>query len=271
MTSVCSQAISEAADRLAQASKTGETCAPIRDLIGREDIDAAYRVQSRNIEVLLASGRRIIGRKIGLTSPAVQHQLGVDQPDFGVLLDDMDCTNDTAVDITRLLQPKIEAEIAFVLRADIAERITAEQAPEFVDGVFAAFEIVDSRVANWDISLADTVADNASAGLYVLGERVDRVDAPDLAEVTMTVSADGAEVSRGKGADCLGSPWEALAWLAATSLEYGAPLRSGDVILSGALGPMVPVTAGSTYTATISGIGSVTARFTTISSEAGKP
>ncbi|WP_442931276.1 2-keto-4-pentenoate hydratase [Mycolicibacterium sp. 120320] len=270
MTMVHSQAISEAADRLALASTTGKPCAPVRDLIGRGDIDAAYRVQSRNVEAQLASGRRTVGRKIGLTSPAVQQQLAVDQPDFGVLFDDMDRSADTAVDITRLLQPKIEAEIAFVLSADIPDRITAEQAPQFVDGVYAAFEIVDSRVANWDISLADTIADNASSGLYVLGDRVTRAEAPDLARVSMTATADGVQVSHGTGSDCLGSPWHALAWLADTSLAFGAPLRAGDLVLSGALGPMVPVAPGSTYTTTISGIGSATVTFTAPSNKDNK-
>jgi 2-keto-4-pentenoate hydratase len=235
----------------------------VRDLIGGDDIDAAHRVQSRNVETLLASGKHIVGRKIGLTSPAVQKQLGVDQPDFGVLFDDMDCS----VDSTRLQQPKIEAEIAFVLSADIPDRITAEQAPEFVDGVYGALEIVDSRVANWDITLRDTVADNASSGLYVLGDRVNRADAPDLAQVSMTATADRVQVSHGKGPDCLGSPWEAPAWLANTSLAYGARLRAGDVVLPGALGAMAPVTPGSTYITTISGIGSATAIFTATSSK----
>lgn len=262
MTSVEELVIDEAADRLAGAAKTGTPCAPVRDLIGRGDIDAAYRVQSRNIDVLLASGRTVVGRKIGLTSPAVQKQLGVDQPDFGVLLDDFDVTGGGPVDSARLLQPRIEAEVAFVLSCDIDESITAAHAPSFVDRVFASFEIVDSRIAGWDISLADTVADNASAGLYVLGESISRAEAPDLAEVAMTMTADGEEVSSGKGSDCLGSPWEALVWLANTSLSYGSPLRAGEVILSGALGPMVAVTPGSTYSASISGIGSVSATFT---------
>ena len=262
MTSVEQNVISEAADRLADAAKTGAPCAPVRDLIGREDIDAAYRIQSHNIDALLRSGRTVVGRKIGLTSPAVQKQLGVDQPDFGVLLDDFDVSGDNAVDSTRLLQPRIEAEIAFVLSSDITEPITAEQAPSCVDQVYASFEIVDSRIAGWDISLADTVADNASSGLYVLGESIRRADAPDLAEVTMVMTADGEQVSAGKGSDCLGSPWEALVWLANTSLSYGSPLRTGEVVLSGALGPMVPVKAGSTYTATIAGVGDVTTTFT---------
>jgi 2-keto-4-pentenoate hydratase len=262
MTTVDELVIREAADRLATARATGIPCAPVRDLIRRNDIDAAYRIQSRNIDAVLATGRTVAGRKIGLTSPAVQKQLGVDQPDFGVLLDDMDCTPDVAVDFDRLLQPRIEAEIAFVLSADITEPITADEAPGFVSDVIAAFEIVDSRVANWDISLADTVADNASSGLYVLGDALPCAEAPELADVTMSMYADGEQVSSGKGSDCLGSPWAALVWLANTSRFYGAPLRAGEVILSGALGPMVSVVAGTTYTASISGIGDVTATFT---------
>ncbi len=169
MTSVCSQAISEAADRLAQASKTGETCAPIRDLIGREDIDAAYRVQSRNIEVLLASGRRIIGRKIGLTSPAVQHQLGVDQPTLGC------CSTTWIVRTTPrwtsrvCCNPRSRPRSPSFFEPTLPSGSLLSRRRSSWTGVFAAFEIVDSRVANWDISLADTVADNASAGLYVLG------------------------------------------------------------------------------------------------------
>ncbi|WP_433521372.1 2-keto-4-pentenoate hydratase [Nocardia pseudovaccinii] len=261
MTMVEYPAISAAADRLANASVSRIPCAPVRDLIGRDDIAAAYRVQSRNLSASLASGRTVIGRKVGLTSPAVQRQLGVDQPDFGFLLDDMDCTNDARVDPARLLQPRIEAEIAFVLSTDVSEPLTAAQAPDVVDRILAAFEIVDSRIAHWDISLADTVADNASSGLFVLGDSLPRAVAPELASVTMTMSADGIEVSSGRGVDCLGSPWEALVWLANTSIAYGSPLREGEIVLSGALGPMVPVVAGTTYTASISGIGAVETSF----------
>lgn len=253
--------IVEAAARLAHAAMAGIPCAPVRDLIGGSDIEAAYRIQMCNIDRLVATGRVHVGRKIGLTSSAVQTQLGVDQPDFGVLLDDMDCSNHREVDSTRLLQPRIEAEIAFLLSRDIAKPISADAAPDFVSTAFAAFEIVDSRIANWDISLADTVADNASSGLYVLGDAVGGETTPNLAEIAMTMTEDGAQVSSGKGADCLGSPWAALAWLANTALTYRSPLRAGEVILSGALGPMVAVKPGSTYTASISDIGDVTASF----------
>jgi 2-keto-4-pentenoate hydratase len=256
------QWVDKAAERLALASRTGVPCAPVRDLIGPSDVDAAYLVQSRNIEELVRGGRRRVGRKIGLTSASVQAQIGVDQPDFGVLLDDMDFTGLGSIDIGRLLQPRIEAEIAFVLAVDIDDEISAESAPEFVRDIHAAFEIVDSRVEGWDIKLADTVADNASSGAFVLGDSVSVADAPELSEVSMSTSSGGAVVSSGRGSDCLGSPWNALAWLANTSLRYGAPLRSGEIVLSGALGPLVDVTPGRTFSCTVSGIGSVEAVFT---------
>ncbi|QHD88391.1 2-keto-4-pentenoate hydratase (plasmid) [Gordonia sp. JH63] len=251
-----------AAQRLAEAEINRAPCAPIRDLIDTADIDSAYAVQQHNVAAARASGRYVVGRKIGLTSPAVQRQLGVDQPDFGVLYDDMDVSNSVQIPINRLLQPKIEAEVAFVLGRSITDPVEADAARDHVAEVIAAFEIVDSRVADWDISLADTIADNASSGLYVLGDRLNVNSAPDLAAVTMTVTDEqGTTLSAGTGADCLGSPYKALAWLANTALRFGNPLQEGDVILSGALGPMVPVTAGATYTATISDIGTVTAAF----------
>ncbi len=253
--------VAAAADRLAEVGRTRRPCAPVRDLIGRDDIDAAYRVQTRNIDAALAAGRRVAGRKIGLTAPAVQRQLGVDQPDFGVLLDDMDASGDRWVWHARLLQPRIEAEIAFVLARDITTAITVADAPRYVEHVVAAFEIVDSRIAGWDISLADTIADNASSGLYVLGDAVPVAQAPDLAGIAMTMTENGTEASAGVGADCLGSPWNALVWLANTTLSYGSTLRAGEVVLSGALGPMVPVARGATYTATITGIGTVHTTF----------
>ncbi|MEE3849679.1 fumarylacetoacetate hydrolase family protein [Gordonia sp. LSe1-13] len=262
MTTTEAGAIAVAADRLASASRSRKPCAPIRDLIGSVDIAAAYRVQSANLGSAMAAGRRVVGRKIGLTSRAVQSQLGVDQPDFGFLLDDMDCTDETEIPWGRLLQPRIEAEVAFTLARDVREPLTAHDAPSYVADVIAAFEIVDSRVADWDIEITDTVADNASSGLYVLGSRLGAgAELPDLETVEMMLTEDGVEVSRGTGADCLGSPWNALAWLANTARSYGSPLLEGDLILSGSLGPLAPVRPGAAYVATISGVGSVSAVF----------
>lgn len=255
-------AIEQAADRLRQAALTRVPCPPVRDLIGAADVERAYAVQKRLTELRLAEGRTIVGRKIGLTSQAVQHQLGVDQPDFGVLFDDMARSEDEPVDMRCLLQPRVEAEIAFVLAADIDDAAaSAASVGGSVATAVAALEIVDSRVADWDIRFGDTVADNGSAGLFVLGAA--RAALADFDPVTaeMTMSVDGERVSTGSGAACLGDPLAALAWLARTSARFGQPLRAGDVVLSGALGPMVPVWPGSTVRAQISGLGTVTAVF----------
>lgn len=257
-----SEAIRAAAARLQEAERTREPCAPVRDLIGKDDVATAYAVQSLVIEDRIAAGARVVGRKIGLTSPAVQEWLGVDTPDFGVLLDDMEYGEDQVVPMSRLLQPRAEAEIAFVLSADLTEGpFTAESVRSAVDNARAAIEIVDSRVADWDIQLGDTVADNASSGLYVLGATRLTLEEFDPVAVEMTMTCDGEEVSSGTGAACLGDPLNALAWLASAALEYGEPLRAGQVVLSGALGPVHPVPAGAVVRADITGLGSVTARF----------
>jgi 2-keto-4-pentenoate hydratase len=254
--------VTQAVERLSQAMASGVPCAPIRDLIDREDVARAYRVQKQILDTALANGDRRVGRKIGLTSVAVQTQLGVDQPDFGTLLESMVAHEGEPIEAGRLLQPRIEAEIAFVLGADITDLDPSlETVAAAVVEARPALEIVDSRVAGWDISIVDTVADNASSGMYVLGEAVLTLAELDPIAVTMTMTQDGEQVSAGNGAACLGNPLIALQWLARVSAEVGDPLRAGEVILSGALGPMVPVQAGSTYDATLVGLGSVSAVF----------
>ncbi len=252
----------QAARRLAEAAEAGVACAPVRDLIGGNDLAAAYAVQSINVASKIAGGAKVVGRKIGATSPAVRAQLGVDQPDFGWLFDDMDLTGADEVPMGRLLQPKAEAEIAFVLATDLADGpLDAAQVRASVAYAVAALEIVDSRIAGWDIQFGDTVADNASSGLYVLGTQRRTLDELEPLDVEMTMTLDGEVVSTGNGAACLGDPLNALAWLARTAREYGEPLRAGQVVLSGALGPMRDVHAGAVVSATISGLGSVTATF----------
>lgn len=210
----------------------------------------------------LEDGARVTGRKIGLTSEAVQAQLGVDQPDFGVLFDDMVFRDGELIPMERLLQPRAEAEVAFILGTDLAEGPLDEaQIRSSVSHVVAALEICDSRVSDWDITFGDTVADNASAGLYVLGTQTKTLADCDPAEVAMSMTINGTEVSTGTGAACLGDPLSALAWLARKARELGEPLRAGQTILSGALGPMRSVQAGDVVTATITGLGTVTARF----------
>lgn len=256
------EAIAEAADRLIAAAGTLRPCAPVRDLIGADDVASAYRVQERFNAARIAGGAAVIGRKIGATSAAVQTQLGVDQPDFGVLFDDMRYGEDDVVPMGRLLQPKVEAEVAFVLAKDLAEGpLDVPQVRDAIDHAVAALEIVDSRIADWNITFGDTVADNASSGLFVLGSERRTLDEVEPAEVTMSMTIDGEEASTGNGAACLGDPLNAVAWLAHRAREFGEPLLAGQVILSGALGPMRPVAPGAVVTAHVSGLGSVTATF----------
>jgi 2-keto-4-pentenoate hydratase len=197
-----------------------------------------------------------------LTSAAVQRQVGVEEPDFGVLLDDMDVSGSGPVPTERLLQPRAEAEIAFVLARDIDHDVEDTAAlRSCIEYASAAIEIVDSRIADWDIAITDTIADNASGGLFALG--VDRVglEAIEPRAVTMKMFRNGALASYGDGSACLGDPLEAVLWLARTALRYGDPLRRGQVVLSGALGPLVPVGFGTHLRAELSGLGSVELKF----------
>jgi 2-keto-4-pentenoate hydratase len=252
--------IQTAADRLDRAARTHVPAPPVRDVLGSTDVGAAYAVQRELIGRRTAGGTRVVGRKIGLTSLAVQRQLGVDQPDFGVLLADMQLDDAGSVPVDALLQPKVEAEVAFVLSKDLDEGLDLDVVRGAVGHAVAALEIVDSRVADWDITIVDTIADNGSSALFVLGSQQVSIGSFEPRDVEMTLSSDGEVVS--KGAACLGDPLEAVLWLARTAQSQGDPLRAGDIVLSGALGPMVPVTRGSTFRAEISRLGSVSITFT---------
>lgn len=260
-----SDKILQAAERLRVAEETRVPCPPVRDLIGPTNEAAAYAIQNIATDRKLASGRRLVGRKIGLTNPAVQKQLGVDQPDFGMLFDDMQKSESDAIPYASVMQPKIEAEIAFVLAAPLTKsKHTIGDVAAATKSVVAAFEIVGSRIANWDIRFADTVADNASSGLFVLGAKQLPVSAVDLVGCAMRMTRGGEEVSKGSGAACMGNPLNAAAWLADKMVEFGRPLQAGDIILSGALGPMVPVNPGDTFEANVDGLGKVTAKFSAV-------
>lgn len=249
-----------AAERLAAAERSGVPAAPVRDMLG-DDLDAAYATQELVITARENPRNPRVGRKVGLTAVAVQRQLGVDQPDFGVLLADMRVDERTPVPIGRLLQPRIEAEIAFVLRDEVLDA-SREAVVAAVDHAVAALEIVDSRVADWDITIVDTVADNASSARFVLG--ADRVPLAEIDTVAarMRMTRDGETVAEGDGAACLGDPVNALVWVAETALRLGRPLQAGEVVLSGALGPMIPFGPGDQVTAQITGLGSVSATAT---------
>jgi 2-keto-4-pentenoate hydratase len=241
----------QAAERLITAFVNRQPCSPVRDLIGPSDIAAAYDVQQIVTANRVSGGASIIGRKIGLTSKAIQQQVGVDQPDFGFLFSDMGVADKGNTPTETLLQPRVEAEIAFVLGADLDGDITDETIRAAIDHAVMSLEIVDSRVADWDITVADTVADNASSGTYVLGSRKLTLDEFEPRETRMSMSIDDEVVSTGTGAACLDDPLNALAWLARTAKDYGEPLRAGQLVLSGALGPMVPVKAGNHVVATL--------------------
>ncbi|OKH80291.1 2-keto-4-pentenoate hydratase [Mycolicibacterium sp.] len=257
---VAHAAIRDAADRLRTASRTGVPCAPVRDLLGEKGIEAAYSVQRMLVAERVAGGARLVGAKIGLTAPAVQQQFGVFEPDFGALLDDMVFCHRQPVSISRFLQPRAEGEIAFVLGRDIdnpgATVADVLLATEFV---LPAIEIVDSRIVGWDLTIADTVADNASAGAVVLGTTAHRLVGLDLSRIGMVLERDGEPVAHGAGHACLGSPVAAVTWLAREMYRRGSPLRAGDTIMSGALGPMVAVDAPGRFRMCLDALGDVEA------------
>jgi 2-keto-4-pentenoate hydratase len=266
MPSVISQdAISTAVERLDQARTTRVPCAPVRDLIGTDDLAAAYSVQQGLVDKRRSTGAGVVGRKIGATSEAVQKQLGVDQPDFGYLLDDMNVSSQSPISMQTLLQPRVEAEVAFLMSRTVApateDDITLELVSLAVEAALPALEIVDSRIDNWDITFTDTVADNASSGLFVVGGEGRSLDEVTPVDVEMSLTINGEVRSSGNGAACLGDPLEALRWLAVQCYRFGDPLKAGHLVLSGALGPFVPFAPGDKVEASISGFAPLVAEF----------
>jgi 2-keto-4-pentenoate hydratase len=254
--------IEEQAALIRQAYDWREPMAPVREALPGATIEDAYAIQAANTDYWEAEGRTIVGAKIGLTAKAVQTQLGVDQPDFGHLFADMAVPDGDTVTPGRLLQPKVEAEVAFVMaRTPDAKRLTSAELIGSVAYALPAIEIVDSRIEGWNIRIVDTVADNASSGLFVLGTKPVPLADLDLRLCGMVLEKNGEPTSFGAGAACLGNPLHALGWLAAKMAEVGCPLAKGDVILSGALGPMVPVAPGDSVEARIGGLGSVRVSF----------
>jgi 2-keto-4-pentenoate hydratase len=248
---------SDLALRLRAAYRSGAV-APLRDGLAPSDTAGAYAVQALNTAYWVGQGRRITGRKVGLTAKAVQLQLGVDQPDFGVLFDDMAIVDGGILPASRVLQPKAEAEIAFILDADLTNpEVTRGEVENAVAHAIAAIEIVDSRIADWNISFADTVADNGSSAFYVLGEVRKPLTGLDMRTCGMALEVNGEVLSLGAGVACLGHPLNAATWLARTLAAQGAQLRKGDVVMTGALGPMVAIRPGDFVRATIGGLGTV--------------
>jgi 2-oxopent-4-enoate/cis-2-oxohex-4-enoate hydratase len=248
---------------LYDALRARRTVPPLTSRFPELTIDDAYRISLALLERRLADGEKIIGKKIGATSKAVQNLLGLDQPDFGYLTDRMAYEAPAEVPISReLIQPRAEGEIAFVLKRDLlGPGVTPGDVLEATEYVTACFEVVDSRIDGWKIKMNDTVADNASSGLFVLG--AERVDPKKVDFVTcgMVVEKNGAVLSTGAGAAALGSPLVCVAWLANALGRYGTSLKAGEVILSGSLVPLEPVKPGDEMRVRVGGIGSASVRF----------
>jgi 2-keto-4-pentenoate hydratase len=255
------QKIAAYAEELFEAERNRVSIAPLSDRESAMTVDDAYQIQLVNIRRVCGMGHVISGKKIGLTSPGIQKQLGVNEPDYGHLFAAMDCPGGK-INTGELLQPKIEGEIAFVLKADLSGgAITRDDVRKATDYVAAAFEIVDSRVADWKIKLVDTVADNASSGRYVLGAVKLKVDAVDLPSVTMKLYKNGVLAGEGNGAAVLGDPCLSVAWLANRLWGYGVTLKAGEVVLSGAFSAAPTAAKGDLFTAEFSSFGTVCAEF----------
>jgi 2-keto-4-pentenoate hydratase len=249
------------ADQLFSAERNRKAIPPLTEKDSTLTIDDAYHIQLANVKRVLEMGHTISGKKIGLTSPGIQKQLGVSEPDYGHLFAAMDC-KDGRVDTAALLQPKIEGEIAYILKADLAGgKVTREDVIKATDYVVASFEIVDSRVADWKIKLVDTVSDNASSGRYVLGTKRLSISEIDLPSVTMKLYKNKGElVGEGTGAAVMGDPSISVAWLANRLWSYGVTLKAGEVILSGAFSAAPPAAKGDTFRAEFSSLGKVEAQ-----------
>jgi 2-keto-4-pentenoate hydratase len=250
------------AQELQDALRTRTPIDPIRGSHPGLTVDDAYAIQLSQVTARQRDGQQVQGHKVGLTSAAMQRQLGVSQPDYGHLYDTMFHLEGLPIALGEFISPKVEPEIAFVLKRPLAgPGVNVARALSAIDYVVPAIEIIDSRIRDWDISLVDTVADNASSGGVVLGSRPIKIDAVDLRLSGCVLTRRGAVAGTGAGGAVLGSPVNALVWLANVVGRRGVTLEAGHVILPGAVTAAVPVTAGDAITATFGGIGSVTARF----------
>ncbi|WP_119155845.1 fumarylacetoacetate hydrolase family protein [Caldimonas tepidiphila] len=252
-------------DELHAALRERRTLAPLTERHPDLTVEQAYRISLRLLQGRLSGGERVIGKKIGVTSEAVQRMLGVYQPDFGFLTDAMQFEDGARISLSGagLIQPRAEAEIAFMLKADLqGPGVTREQVLEATDWVAPCFEIVDSRIADWKIRIQDTVADNASCGVFVIGPQHTDPRTIDLAGVQMRMWRNDEPAGSGLGSAVQGHPAEAVAWLANTLGAFGIPFKRGELILSGALAPLVPAAPGDRFRMEIEGLGGCSVGFT---------
>ena len=254
--------IAQLGDELYQALITRTVIDPLTNRYPDLSVETAYQIQQRMIERRMSAGERIVGKKIGVTSRAVMNMLGVYRPDFGYMLDGMIYNEGQSIDMNTLIQPKAEGEIAFILKRDLmGPGVTNAEVLAATECVMPCFEIVDSRIRDWKIKIGDTVADNASCGVFVLGDQAVDPRKIDLSLCGMVLERNGEIIATGAGAAALGSPVNAVAWLANTMGALGIPLKAGEVILSGALAAMFPARAGDNFRVSIGGLGSCSVRF----------
>ena len=254
--------IEQLGDSLFEALRANTVIDPISDKYPEMTIEHAYQVQKRMTDRRVADGETIVGKKIGVTSRAVMNMLGVYQPDFGYMTDRMIVNEGETIAMSRMIQPKAEGEIAFLLKKDLmGPGLTNADILAATEAVIPCFEIVDSRIRDWKIKIQDTVADNASCGLFVLGDNAVSPRKVDLSTCGMVLEKNGEIIATGSGAAAMGSPVNAITWLANTLGRLGVPLKAGEVVLSGALAAMFPCAAGDNFRVSIGGIGACSVRF----------
>jgi 2-oxopent-4-enoate/cis-2-oxohex-4-enoate hydratase len=249
-------------DELYTALRTQQVVEPLSNRYPDITIEQAYAIQQRMLLRRQQDGERIVGKKIGVTSAAVMNMLGVHQPDFGWLTDAMIVNQGEAIDISTLIQPKAEGEIALLLKRDLmGPGVGVADVLAATECVMPCFEIVDSRIHDWKIGIVDTVADNASCGAFVLGSQAVSPYDIDIFTCGMVLERNGEVFATGSGAAALGSPLNAMAWLANTLGRLGVPLQAGEVVLSGALAAMAPVRPGDQFRMAVGGLGDCSVRF----------
>ena len=257
------QTINDVASELFDSLKQQKIIQPLTDRYPEIDIKDAYQISRQFLSLREAVGEKVIGKKIGVTSSVVQEMLGVDQPDFGFLTDAMRVQNRSTFSIEdSLIQPRAEAEIAFILKEDLfGPGVSKEDVIAATDKILPCFEIVDSRIENWNIKIEDTVADNASCGIFILGEGHCSPEKFSMEELSVEVTKNGKFLSAGQGSAVQGHPAQAVAWLANTLGEYDIPVLKGEVILSGSLVPLEPAKAGDKFSMELKGVGTCEINF----------
>lgn len=247
---------------LLEAEKNQVGMKPLTSVDPELTVDEAYHIQLKNIEVKTQQGHKIVGKKIGLTSKAMQNLLGVNEPDYGHLLSNMVVENGGIVPKDRILQPRVEGEIAFILKEDLkGPNVTALDVIQATDYVLPAIEVVDSRITDWKIKLPDTIADNASSAFYVLGGKPRKIEDVNLELIGMVLLKNGEIVNTGVGAAALGNPIQCVAWLANRLADFDISLQAGEVILSGALSAAIDAQEGDSFVARFAHLGEVSIRF----------